>query len=54
MGGYNFQEPYLTAVLSFLGVTDVETITVEGIAYGPEAAEKAVAGALGKVAALAA
>jgi FMN-dependent NADH-azoreductase len=54
MGGYNFQEPYLTAVLSFLGVTDVETIAVEGIAFGPEAADKAVTGALGKVAALAA
>jgi len=51
---YNFQDPYLKAVLGFLGMTDVETIVVEGIAYGPEATEKAVTGALGKVAALAA
>jgi FMN-dependent NADH-azoreductase len=54
MGGYNFQEPYLKTVLSFLGMTDVEAIAIEGVAYGPEAAEKAVNGALGKVAALAA
>jgi FMN-dependent NADH-azoreductase len=54
MGGYNFQEPYLKTVLGFLGMTDVEVIAIEGIAYGPEAAEKAINGALGKVAALAA
>jgi len=54
MGGYNFQEPYLKAVLGFLGMTEVETILVEGIAFGPEATEKALNGALGKVAALAA
>jgi len=54
MGGYNFQEPYLKAVLGFLGMTDVETILVEGIAFGPEATEKALNAALGQVAALAA
>ena len=54
MGGYNFQEPYLKTVLGFLGMTDVEAIAIEGVAYGPEAAEKAINGALGKVAALAA
>jgi FMN-dependent NADH-azoreductase len=41
-------------VLGFLGMTDIEAIAIEGVAYGPEAAEKAVNGALGKVAALAA
>jgi FMN-dependent NADH-azoreductase len=30
-------------------VTDVEAIAVEGVAYGPDVAEKAVAGALDKV-----
>lgn len=54
MSGHNFQEPYLRTVLGFLGMTDVELIAVEGIAFGPEATEKAVDGALGKVAALAA
>ena len=51
---YNFQEPYLRTVLAFLGMTDVETILVEGIGLGPDAAQKALEGALGKVAALAA
>lgn len=54
MGGHNFQEPYLKTILSLLGMTDVETIAIEGVAYGPEAADKAVDGALGQVAALAA
>ena len=47
---FNFQEPYLKHVLAFLGVTDVETIHIEGIAFGPEAAEKALAAAAGRVA----
>jgi FMN-dependent NADH-azoreductase len=54
MGAYNFQEPYLKTVLGFLGMTDVETIAVEGVAFGPETAEKALAAAKGKIAALAA
>jgi FMN-dependent NADH-azoreductase len=52
--GLNFQEPYLKAVLGFIGLKDIEVIAVEGIGYGPEAAEKALGGALGKIAALAA
>jgi len=47
---FNFQEPYLKHVLAFIGVTDVETIHIEGIAFGPEAAEKALAAAAGRVA----
>ncbi|MGI0525776.1 NAD(P)H-dependent oxidoreductase [Rhizobium giardinii] len=31
---------YLKSVFGFLGVTDIETIYVEGLAFGPEAAEK--------------
>lgn len=46
---FDFQEPYLRHVLGFIGLTDVETIAVEGVAYGPEAAEKAVAAALDRV-----
>ncbi|MEA2929190.1 MAG: FMN-dependent NADH-azoreductase [Hyphomicrobiales bacterium] len=41
----DFQVPYLKGVLAFLGITDVEVLEVEGTAYGPEAAEKAVAAA---------
>jgi len=46
---FDFQVPYLKNVLGFLGMTDVEVIDVEGTAFGPEAAEKAVAAALAKV-----
>jgi len=45
----DFQVPYLKSVLAFLGMTDVEVVEVEGTAFGPEAAEKAVAGATSKM-----
>lgn len=41
----NHAVPYLKSVLGFIGITDVETIYVEGLAFGQDAAEKAVAGA---------
>ena len=41
--GMNHAVPYLTTILGFLGMTDVEVIYVEGVAFGPEAAEKAIA-----------
>jgi FMN-dependent NADH-azoreductase len=47
---FNFQDPYLKAVFGFIGVTDVETIHIEGVAMGPEATDKALAAAAGKVA----
>lgn len=49
----NHAVPYLTTVLGFMGITDIETIYVEGVAYGPEAAEKAVAAAHAKASELA-
>jgi len=45
----DFQVPYLKSVLGFLGMTDVEVVEVEGTAFGPEAAEKAVATATAKL-----
>ncbi|MFE0757347.1 FMN-dependent NADH-azoreductase [Inquilinus sp. NPDC058860] len=45
----DFQEPYLRALLGFIGLTDIEAIAVEGVNYGPDVAGKAVAGALDKV-----
>ncbi len=45
----DFQLPYLKGVLGFLGMTDVTVLEVEGTAYGPEAAEKAVAAATAKL-----
>jgi FMN-dependent NADH-azoreductase len=53
MQALNFQDTYLKTVLGFIGITDVEVIAVEGIAFGPEHAEKAVHGALARVAAVA-
>jgi len=49
----NFQDTYLRAVLGLIGMTDVETVAIEGIAQGVEAAEKALESALGKVSGLA-
>ncbi len=48
MQALNFQEPYLRQLLGFIGITDVETLAAEGLAYGPEVAEKSVAAALAK------
>jgi FMN-dependent NADH-azoreductase len=45
----NFQTNYLKHVLGFIGITDVESISMEGIAHGPEAAQKAVAAATQRV-----
>jgi len=45
----DFQVPYLKGVLAFLGMTDVEVLEVEGTAYGPEAAGKAVEAASAKM-----
>jgi FMN-dependent NADH-azoreductase len=35
-------ESYLRSVLNFLGITDIETILIEGVGLGAEAAERAV------------
>ncbi|PDV89447.1 FMN-dependent NADH-azoreductase [Rhizobium sp. H4] len=45
----NHAVPYLKSVLGFLGITDIETIHVEGLAFGPEAAEKAIEAAKSRV-----
>jgi FMN-dependent NADH-azoreductase len=48
----NFQDNYLKHVLGFIGITDVEAIGIEGIAHGPEVAQKAVAAAAQRVSSL--
>ncbi|WP_454849150.1 FMN-dependent NADH-azoreductase [Rhizobium binxianense] len=45
----NHAVPYLKSVLGFMGITDIETIYVEGLAFGPEAAEKAIGAAKSRV-----
>jgi FMN-dependent NADH-azoreductase len=52
MQPFNFQDTYLKTALGFIGITDVEVIPVEGIAFGPEVADKAVSAALARVAAI--
>jgi FMN-dependent NADH-azoreductase len=52
MQAADFQEPYLRAVLGFIGITDVEVVRVEGLAFGEAAvtqslrSAKAQAGAI--------
>ena len=41
----NHAVPYLKTVLGFLGITDVEVLNVEGLAFGPDAVAKALAAA---------
>lgn len=48
----NFQDTYLKHVLGFIGITDVEVIHIEGVALGPEATEKALHAAAGRVSAV--
>ncbi|MGY4587566.1 FMN-dependent NADH-azoreductase [Ewingella americana] len=43
--GSDLVAPYLSLFLGFLGMSDVEFIFAEGIAYGPEVATKAQAAA---------
>ena len=42
---YDFQEPYLRAILGFIGITDVEVVDVEGVAVSAIGPEKALASA---------
>jgi FMN-dependent NADH-azoreductase len=49
---FDYQEPYLRAVMGFLGVTDVEVIRAEGVAINPEIAQAALEAALSKAAGL--
>lgn len=53
MQALNFQDTYLKVVLRFIGLTDVEVITVEGVAFGADAAAKAVNTAMERVSAVA-
>lgn len=49
----NFQDTYLKVALRFIGLTDIEVITIEGVAFGADAAAKAVNAAMESVSALA-
>lgn len=49
----DFASPYIRHMLGFMGITDVEVIRVEGLAFGEEAAQKAISAALARADALA-
>jgi FMN-dependent NADH-azoreductase len=42
----DFASPYIRHMLGFIGISDVEIIRIEGLAFGEEAAQKAISGAL--------
>jgi FMN-dependent NADH-azoreductase len=48
MKQYDFQEPYLRAVLGFIGMTDIEVVHIEGVALGVDALRTAVTSAKAK------
>ncbi|MEW5998604.1 MAG: NAD(P)H-dependent oxidoreductase [Pseudomonadota bacterium] len=51
--GFPYALSHSKGLLSFIGVTDVTTVTAEGTAFGPEAAAAAIAAAKTEIAALA-
>ena len=44
----DFQEPYLRAILGFIGLTDIDVVRVEGVAMSAIGPEKAVAAAMAR------
>jgi FMN-dependent NADH-azoreductase len=51
--GFPFAIAHTKSLLSFIGVNDVEVVTAQGLAFGPEAAAAAVADATAAIATLA-
>jgi len=39
---YNFHEPYLRAILGFIGITDTRFVTADGLSQGEAAAEESI------------
>src|SRR5882724_10549453 len=44
----DFQEPYLRAILGFIGLTDIDVVRVEGVALSAIGPEKAMASAMAR------
>lgn len=51
--GFPFALAHTRTLLNFIGVTDIEVVTAEGMAFGPDAAAAAIATATTQIAALA-
>ena len=45
----DFVEPYLRALLGFLGITDITVVSAEGVAMGPVARTRAIDDALARI-----
>ena len=45
----DFQEAYLRQVFGFIGVTDIEFVRAEGVAYSPQHRSEAIAGAVAAI-----
>ncbi|MBU6474374.1 MAG: FMN-dependent NADH-azoreductase [Alphaproteobacteria bacterium] len=52
MKAMDYQETYLRAVLGFLGITDVETVLIEGVGMGPDKRAEALTKARARIATL--
>lgn len=39
---YDFQEPYLRAILNFFGITQIDVVRAEGVALGPQEKQLAI------------
>ncbi len=48
--GFPYAVPHTRGLLNFIGVNDIEVVTAEGLAFGPEAAAAAVAEAKAQIA----
>lgn len=53
-GPGDYLSPWISFALGFMGMSDIEFIKIDGLAYGPEAAEKATSAATVKIADIAA
>ena len=47
--GRNFVEPYLRQVFAFLGITDVEFVSAEGLSISPEQRVTSIADARARI-----
>ena len=47
--GFPFAVAHTTSLLQFLGITDIEVVTAEGLVFGDEAAQAAIGGAIQQI-----
>ena len=52
MHAYDFQEPYLRAIFGFIGITDVEVVSAEGVNISPDHKQTALEAAVAQAGSL--